>query len=518
MGSSGATNASSATPSTISSTDRWGKGTGSGRCDLEGVGGAQFEFGHELVEGDAAVAGRDAKRGQGPDRQGVLLAGGFLVEPVQDRGDAALYTEPIDLQRTTWNDGRSALPRPSFAAWKYPATHDLNRPSLRRHCSPTKEISMDPCLQPARATKAAVLRSPEGRFELEEVALPELGIDEVLVRIAGAGFCHTDLLPRTRGRFGQPPVILGHESSGVVQKVGPQVTDLRAGDHVVASYRSCGSCVRCRNGRLPYCERFWELNFSGAPRGEAVAHDTAGDSVASRWFGQSSFATHAVIRAESLVRVDNNLPLELLAPLGCSVLTGAASILEALAVAPGMSVAIFGTGAVGLVAVMAARIAGATTICAVDANRHRLTRAEQYGANLTVDSRAGNLDTLMRRATPADGFDVCLDTTGAADIISCAVDALSVVGVCGLLGSPRGDLRLGATALASGRTIRGLLFGDAVPRRDLPQLIELWKAGQLPFDELVQKYPLAAINEAEQDFRSGQVIKPVLLPDHTANP
>ncbi|MGW0576994.1 zinc-binding dehydrogenase [Streptomyces sp. NPDC002920] len=362
-------------------------------------------------------------------------------------------------------------------------------------------------------TTAAVLRNADAPFALEQVELPDPGPGEARVRIVAAGLCHTDLLPRTRGPFGRPPVILGHEGAGIVDALGEGVTGLAVGDHVVASFHACGTCPACAAGRAPYCRRFWELNFSGAPRGAALAADTDGAPVSSRWFGQSSFAQHAIVPTGSLIPVPPDLPLEQLAPLGCSVLTGAASILRALRVTAGEAVVVLGVGAVGLVAVMAARAAGAAHIVAVDRNEQRLALARHYGATGTVTAH-DDLATALRDSHPA-GFDAALDTTGAPTVIAAAVGALTPTGTCGLLGSPLGDLVLPRTALSGGRTVRGILFGDASPRQTVPELITLWQRGDLPFTDLIRTYPLSAINDAEADFTAGRTVKPVLLPQST---
>lgn len=357
-------------------------------------------------------------------------------------------------------------------------------------------------------TTAAVLRSAEEPFELAEITLPDPRPDEALVRVVAAGLCHTDLLPR-HGSLGRLPIVLGHETAGIVEATGGDAVPVRPGDHVVASFHRCGRCAHCRAGSPPYCDSFWALNFSGAPEGRDLAVDGAGEPVSNRWFGQSSFAGYALVPVDSLVVVDPALPLDVLAPLGCSVLTGAASILRALDVRPGSSVAVFGVGAVGLSAVMAARLAGAATVCAVDRNGTRLAAAERLGATDTVPADGGLRDRL--RAVTG-GFDYCLDTTGVPEVISAAVDSLTATGRCGLLGSPRGPLTLGRTALAGGRSLRGLLFGDADPGTAIPELIERWQDGGLPFDTLITRYPLSAVNDAEADFRAGTVVKPVLLP------
>lgn len=358
---------------------------------------------------------------------------------------------------------------------------------------------------------AAVLRSAAAPMVLEPIDLPDPGAGEVLIRVIAAGLCHTDLLPRSGGPFGRPPVILGHEGAGVVEAVGSGVENLAVGDHVVVSFDACGACARCRAGRRAYCARFWELNFAGAPSGAALARDADGAPVGSRWFGQSTFATHAIVSAQSAIGVDPALPLERLAPLGCGVLTGAASILQALSVPEGGSVAVIGVGAVGLAAVMAARIAGAAEICAVDQNPERLALADRFGATSSFDVRNADLTVGLRAIVP-EGFGHILDTTGVPAVIADAVEALDPVGTCGLVGSPRGDLVLGRSVLASGRTIRGILFGDADPQVMVPRLIELWTRGLLPFDELIQTWPLEEIDEAERAFRAGKVVKPVLLP------
>ena len=270
-------------------------------------------------------------------------------------------------------------------------------------------------------------------------------------------------------------------------------------------------CADCRAGRVPYCDRFWPLNFSGAPDGSHLARDERGQPVASRWFGQSSFATRAVVAATSLVRVPPDLPLPTLAPLGCGVLTGAASILHGLAVRPSSTVVVIGTGSVGLSAVMAARLAGAEHITAVDRHEERLNLAAELGADHLVRPGDEPLAKTLRGLVP-DGFDHCLDTTGVPDVITDAVEALATTGVCGLVGAPRGPLRLPPTALAVGRTVRGMLFGDADPRVWIPRLIGHWRDGVFPFDRLITTYPLDAVNEAEHDSTTGRTVKPVLLP------
>ncbi|MEY2436610.1 MAG: aryl-alcohol dehydrogenase, partial [Acidimicrobiaceae bacterium] len=192
---------------------------------------------------------------------------------------------------------------------------------------------------------AAVLRQADGEYRLEEVELAAPGPGEVLVRVVGAGMCHTDVLPRSPTSFSPPPIITGHEGSGVVEAVGPGVDGIAIGDHVVLSFASCGECRNCQRGQPSYCDTFLLRNLLGRNLdGSTGVTDDDGNEIASRWFGQSSFATHCVAGARNVVVVDRDLPLELLGPLGCGILTGAGSVLVALDVQPETSIAVFGTG------------------------------------------------------------------------------------------------------------------------------------------------------------------------------
>lgn len=356
---------------------------------------------------------------------------------------------------------------------------------------------------------AAVLRTADGPFRLEDVILDAPGHGEVVVRIAGVGLCHTDLMPRS---LVKPPVIPGHEASGVVEAVGEGVEGLREGDHVVLSFDSCGECVNCLSAQPAYCDSFWPRNMSGKRTDRTTnARDADGNPIKGRWFGQSSFATRSVVAARNTIKVDPSLQLELLGPLACGVLTGAGSVFNSLALAPGSSIVVFGTGTVGLSAIMAARAAGAATVVAVDLNPERLRLAEELGATHALEATTEELTKQLRALTDG-GFEYSLDTTGVPSVISTAVDVLRLRGVCGLLGVQRKNVEIRPDQLALGRTVKGILEGDAVPRLLIPKLIALWQQGRFPFDKLITTYPLDKINEAEAAMCSGAVVKPVLLP------
>ncbi|MEV7287089.1 NAD(P)-dependent alcohol dehydrogenase [Streptomyces sp. NPDC093252] len=354
--------------------------------------------------------------------------------------------------------------------------------------------------------QAAVLREPTGPFSVEDIDLEDPGPGELLVRVVGAGMCHTDIGQRRHPALPRP-LVLGHEGAGVVEAVGPGVTRIRPGDHVVMSFDSCGGdCGPCAEGTPSYCDEFMVRNLSGARTdGTTGALDARGAPVGARWFGQSSFATHALATEHNVVVVDPELPLELLGPLGCGLQTGAGAVLTSLPVRAGESFAVFGTGAVGLAAVMAARVAGASDIVAVDLHPGRRVLAAELGATRVLDGADPELAAALGRVHH------CLDTTGVTSVMATAVAALHTGGSCGLVAAGGGDLVLRPEALV-GRSVRFILEGDAIPRRFIPRLIALWQQDRFPFDRLIRTYPLTDIAAAERATTDGSTVKPVLIP------
>ncbi|GAA1515593.1 alcohol dehydrogenase catalytic domain-containing protein [Nocardioides humi] len=359
-----------------------------------------------------------------------------------------------------------------------------------------------------RAT-AALARERTGELVVEEIELRDPRPGELLVRIAGVGFCHSDLMFRRTGSPVPLPVVLGHEGAGVVEAVGPGVSAIAPGDHVVLSFDSCGGCESCGRAMPAYCARFRELNAVGTPPdGSAAARDSAGGAVGTRWFGQSSFASYAVATARNAVRVDRDLPLELLGPLGCGLLTGAGTVLNHLRVPVGSSVAVVGTGAVGMAAVMAAAAAGAERIVAVDLHPGRLELAAELGATHCV---------LGDQLTPATGrellgrVDHAVDTSGAPQAILAALAALGPGGRLALVGTGTGPVPIDPSTLA-GRQVGFVVEGEAVPQTFIPELLALWREGSFPFERLVTTYALDDVARAEVDLTSGRTVKPVLVP------
>lgn len=357
---------------------------------------------------------------------------------------------------------------------------------------------------------AAVLREKDALYSIETVELAPPGPGELLVRVVATGMCHTDMLPRSPDLPLPLPLIGGHEAAGIVEAVSDGVAAARVGDHVVVSFDSCGACVPCQAGQPAYCDTFMIRNLFGRRLdGSTGVTDSSGAEISSRWFGQSSFATHAVATERNVVVVDPSLPLEVLAPLACGIQTGAGSILSALDVQSGSSVAIYGAGAVGLSAVMAAKVAGAATIVAVDLHEHRLDLARELGATHVIDGAASDLLAQVFSAT-GGGARYALDTTGVPAVILAALQGLRMTGVLAMVAAQQGDLVLDGSAML-GKTAIGVFEGSVVPQQFIPRLIELWQDGRFPFDRLIETFPLAQIDEAEQASVSGRVVKPVLV-------
>ncbi|MEU6389571.1 NAD(P)-dependent alcohol dehydrogenase [Streptomyces sp. NPDC046939] len=366
----------------------------------------------------------------------------------------------------------------------------------------------------ARTFDAAVLRTPDSPFAVEKVLLHAgPAEDEVLVRIAGCGMCRTDLAVRGSAGRSPLPAVLGHEGSGVVVETGGPHTGLRDGDHVVLSFDACGHCPNCLNAAPAYCDSFAALNLYGGRRENAARFtDAAGETLAPRWFGQSSFAEYAVVPARNTVRVDPSLPLELLGPLGCGFLTGAGAVLNSFGAGPGETLVVLGAGAVGLAAIMAATASGAVTV-AVDHRPERLALAERHGAT-PLPATASDLPARIHRLTDG-GAHYALDTTAAPALINDALRSLRPTGRLGLVARLHTPLPIEPGALDRGRHISHICEGDAVPGLLIPRLVGLWRAGRFPFDELIRTYPLSDINEAERDCEAGRVVKPVLLPQES---
>ena len=362
---------------------------------------------------------------------------------------------------------------------------------------------------------AAVAREQGKPLVVEELELDEIRPNEARVKIVATGVCHTDAIVRD-GVYPTPlPAVLGHEGAGIVEAVGSAVTTVKPGDHVVLSAAYCGHCVQCRKGRGAYCENLFAQDFGGAREdGTSALTDAAGQRISSHFFGQSSFGSYADVVETSLVKVPDALPLEVLAPLGCGLNTGAGAVLNELRPPAGSSFVVTGAGAVGLAAIMAARIAGCTTIVAVDLHEDRLTLAKELGATHTVSGADGPLDAQLLEITGGRGVDYILDTTAVPAVLSAAAKALGIRGTLALVGAAAPGTEVSfeiGLSLVKGWTFKTIIQGSSVPQEFIPRLVELWAQGRFPFDKLIKNYTLDQINDAFADSESGRVVKPVVV-------
>jgi aryl-alcohol dehydrogenase len=362
---------------------------------------------------------------------------------------------------------------------------------------------------------AAVAREHKAPLTIEQLELDDPRHDEVRVKLVATGVCHTDAIARD-GIYPTPlPAVLGHEGAGVVEAIGSSITTVRPGDHVLMSAAYCTHCQQCRAGRVAYCENLFAQDFGGRRSdGTTGLTDADGNAVSSHFFGQSAFSSFANVVESSIIPVDKDAPLHLLAPLGCGMQTGAGAVLNELRPHVGSTFAVTGAGAVGLAALMAARIAGCTTIIAVDVHDSRLELAGELGATHTINSRTGDLTEELMSATRGKGVDYIVDTTARPGVLTAAAAALAIRGTLALVGAAAPGTTVPfeiGQSLVKGWTFTTIVQGSAVPQVFIPRLVELYEQGRFPIDKLIQHYPLAEINEAFAASESGAVVKPVVL-------
>lgn len=362
-------------------------------------------------------------------------------------------------------------------------------------------------------TRAAVVEAPGAPFVVQDVVLDDVGPGEVLVEVVAAGLCHTDLGVQVGGIPFALPGILGHEGAGVVLATGPGVTRVAPGDKVLLSYTSCGRCANCRGGHPAYCETWVPDNLIvGARRDGSPTVTRDGTPIGGRFFGQSSFAAHAVADERSVVKVPADAPLELLAPLGCGVQTGFGTVWNILAPAPGATLVVFGVGAVGLAAVMAANLLPLAAVVAVDKVPERLELARELGATHTVDAGTEDVAKAVLDATDGRGADATIDTTAVPAVLRTAIDVLAVRGTCAVVGAPPAgtEASFDVQGLLPGKRVVGVTLGDGEPETLLPQLVGLHARGLLPLERIVRHYRLDQLDEAAADMHHGRTVKPVV--------
>ncbi|MDQ0489013.1 aryl-alcohol dehydrogenase [Streptomyces thermodiastaticus] len=362
-----------------------------------------------------------------------------------------------------------------------------------------------------RRIRAAVAETPGAPFVVGDLDLGEPRPDEVLVRMTAAGICHTDLGMRDTWPGGLTPMVFGHEGTGRVEAVGAKVRGVAPGERVCLTFASCGACEQCATGHPAYCLHARSLNFSGGRADGTTPLTRDGTPVHGGFFGQSSFATYAVVRERGVVPVPADLPAEVAAPLGCSGQTGAGTVLNRLRPDPGASLVVTGAGGVGLSAVMAAVAVGCDPVVAVDPVPARRALAVELGAKAALPPGDGLVAAL--RDLTGGGTHHVVETTGRPEVARQAVAALRPRGELALVGLG-GEVTFDVMPLlAKGVRVHGVIEGDSHPGRFLPDLIGLWRRGLFPLETLVTTFPFEEIGSAVRAMEEGGVVKPVLVFD-----
>ena len=371
--------------------------------------------------------------------------------------------------------------------------------------------------------KAAVLHEmgkPRPYAESRPIVVEELELDppgdgEVLVRIAAAGLCHSDLSVIDGNRPRPTPMALGHEAAGVVEALGPGVEDLAVGDHVVLVFvPSCGHCEPCATGRPALCEPAAVANTAGTLLSGA-RRLSKGDTPVNHQVGVSAFCEAVVVSRNSLVRIDDSLPLEIAALFGCAVLTGVGAVINTAGIEPGSTVAVVGLGGVGLNALLGARLAGARRIVALDLNDDKLGLARQLGA--TEAFNAGEPDCIEKvRAATDGGVDYGFEMAGSVKAMELAYKVTRRGGTTTSAGLSHPDHNFAmqhVNLVAEERTVKGSYVGSCVPVRDVPRLIDLFQQGRLPVDRLMSEtVGFEQLNEAFDRLAGGQTVRQILVP------
>ncbi|HWV84083.1 MAG TPA: NAD(P)-dependent alcohol dehydrogenase [Capillimicrobium sp.] len=363
---------------------------------------------------------------------------------------------------------------------------------------------------------AATIEQVNAPLQVEELEIDEPRAGEALVRIVATGVCHTDAIAQ-EGDFPYPfPGVLGHEGAGVVEAVGDGVTNVAVGDPVVIGWPWCGECRNCREGQPRYCMMIGPLVGRGTrDDGSTALRRPDGTPVHSHFFGQSSFATHSIVDAKVLVKLPEGFPVETAGPLACGLATGAGAVWNNARPEVGSSIVVYGTGAVGLAAVMAARNSGATTIIAVDRHDSRLKLARELGATDTIN--VGEADPVEAVQEICGGHaDYSLECTGNVNVLRQAADSVGLRGRCVIIGgAPAGaEFTLDHMSTLWGKTVAGVLGGEGTSDRLIGALARLHLTGRFPYDKLVARFKLNEVNDAMAQSAAGDVLKPILVMDH----
>lgn len=369
-------------------------------------------------------------------------------------------------------------------------------------------------------TRAAVLRGLGKTFEITELELDKPKTEEVLVRFAASGLCHSDDHLRTGDIPVRFPIVGGHEGAGVVEEVGPGVTRLKPGDHVVASFLPvCGHCRFCAQGKTNLCDLGRFLVDNCLPDGTFRFHDSGGEDIGQMCL-LGTFSQYAVVSQGSVVKIDDDIPLEVAALVGCGVPTGFGTAVRAGEVRPGDTTIVYGIGGVGVNALQGAAYAGARYVIAVDpvASKHEIAR--KFGATHAVGT-AEEAHELAQELTRGVGADQALITigVGSEEVVAAAFAAIRKAGTVVLTSiSTPGKNTVsvpGFELTLFEKRIQGALFGSSNPFEDIPRTLDLYRAGKIKLDELITtRYKLEDVNQGYEDMMAGRNIRGVIIHDH----
>lgn len=366
----------------------------------------------------------------------------------------------------------------------------------------------------SRRISAALVRATGDPFVITELELTGPRADEVLVRVDAVGICHADTQAQSGALPVPAPLVAGHEGTGIVEEVGSDVRSVKCGDRVILTFDSCGGCDRCRSGIPTQCREFVDRNFTAGARPDGTARlRLDGTAVNGNFFGQSSFATYALATERNAVTVDTRLPPELLAPVGCAVQTGVGTVLDVLAPPPGAPVVVFGAGAVGLSAVMAA-VATGHEVIAVDTKPERLDLAGKLGATHLVDPGGADVMKAIAAILPGGASHV-FESSGAPAALMCGVEVLAPGGTIAVAGTSASGVTVAIDVVDlvnNSKRIVGVVEGASRPHESIPRLVGMIEDGVLPVHEIVTTFPLSDIAAAIEAAKSGRVVKSVLLP------
>ncbi len=361
---------------------------------------------------------------------------------------------------------------------------------------------------------AAILFEVGGRLDLREVEVQAPQAGEVLIRMAAGGICHTDLHVMT-GHVSAPlPAVLGHEGAGVVAEIGPGVSSLGAGDHVIPLWRlSCGVCEYCSDGRPALCDEGMRIRTTGCLLDGSTRFRLDGQPI-KHFCGVSSFAEYCVVPERAVLKIPEDLPLDRAALLGCAVVSGVGAVFNAARVRPGSSVAVFGTGGVGLNVVQGAAIAGAEKIIAVNVLSNKLEWAKRFGATHAVDASTGDPVEQVRALTGGRGVHYAFEVIGQPATMRQAYDCLAKRGMAVILGVTPKTAEVSVPVMSlvfEERVLTGSIYGAGRPRIEIPRLIALYRAGKLLLDELLTRtYPFRQINDAYDALERGELARGVV--------